>query len=70
MGDYSIAAQQSLLMADSRFRSNNADEAEVPGIRLAVCSKTDEGQRLAENKVKRITGGGKIRARRLLELRT
>lgn len=67
MGDYAIAAQQSLLMADSRFKSKSGDEADLLGVRLAVCSETDEGQRFAESKIKRITGGSKIRDRRLYE---
>ncbi len=40
-------------------------QADLLGVRLAVCAETDKGRRLAAATVKRLTGGDKIRARRM-----
>jgi putative DNA primase/helicase len=39
------------------------DVADLRGKRLAIASETEEGRRLAEAKVKDLTGGGRLRAR-------
>lgn len=39
------------------------DIASLRGARLAVAEETEEGRRLAEAKVKQLTGGGRLRAR-------
>src|ERR1700693_3784585 len=53
-----------------RHENNNsqADLADLRGARFVVTSETEEGQRLAEGKLKRITQGmGKIKATRKYE---
>jgi putative DNA primase/helicase len=66
MGEYALTAQQQLLIAQ-RHKNNSEDEANLFGVRFAVVSETNEGQRFDESTVKRLIGGGKVRARRLYE---
>lgn len=65
-GEYGITARPELLVK-TREKTNSEDEAILFGVRLAVCSETNDGQRFDESTVKRLCGGGKIRARRLYE---
>lgn len=62
-GDYAIAAEPDLLV--DRGAVHTTGQADLLGIRLAVCSETDDGRRLAAATVKRLTGGDKVRARRM-----
>src|SRR5205814_1467131 len=58
---------QSQLLLKTREKSNSEDEANLFGARLAVVSETNEGQKFDESTLKRLCGGGRIRARRLYE---
>ncbi|MEU0150898.1 DNA primase family protein [Micromonospora fulviviridis] len=62
-GDYGIAAEPELLV--ERRGAHPTGQADLLGIRLATTTETDEGRRLAAATVKRLTGGDKIRARRM-----
>lgn len=62
-GDYAIAAEPELLV--DRGNAHPTGQADLLGARLAVCAETDEGRRLAAATVKRLTGGDKVRARRM-----
>ncbi len=62
-GDYAISAEPELLV--ERGSVHTTGQADLLGVRLAVCSETDKGRRLAAATVKRLTGGDKIRARRM-----
>jgi putative DNA primase/helicase len=63
-GDYAIAADPELLV-EQKFSQHPTGQADLLGVRLAVTQETDEGRRLAAATVKRLTGGDKIRARRM-----
>lgn len=63
-GDYGIAADPELLV-EQKFSQHPTGQADLLGVRLAVTQETDEGRRLAAATVKRLTGGDKIRARRM-----
>lgn len=66
LGDYADAADPQLLTA----RSNDAhptSNADLFGLRLAVLHEGDAGRRLAEGTAKRLTGGDKVKARRMHE---
>jgi len=60
LGDYAIAAEPDLLV--DRGAVHTTGQADLLGVRLAVCAETDEGRRLAAATVKRLTGGDTIRA--------
>ncbi len=63
-GDYAISAEPELLV--ERGSTHTTGQADLLGVRLAVCSETDKGRRLAAAAtVKRLTGGDMIRARRM-----
>ncbi len=62
-GDYAIATEPDLLV--ERGAVHTTGQADLLGVRLAVCSETDAGRRLAAATVKRLTGGDKMRARRM-----
>lgn len=62
-GDYAIACEPDLLT--ERGSVHTTGTADLLGVRLAVCSETDDGRRLAAATVKRLTGGDKVRARRM-----
>lgn len=62
-GDYAIAAEPDLLI--ERDHAHPTGQADLQGVRLAVAAETDEGRRLAAATVKRLTGGERIRARRM-----
>jgi len=67
--DYSTLIQIDTLMWSKNVDNNtNADLADLRGARLAVTSETEEGQRLREAKLKKITQGmGEIKAIRKYE---
>ena len=65
-GDYAMKAPSGLLMY-KRNESHPTEVASLFGKRLAVCVETEEGQRIAESRVKDLTGGDIISARRMRE---
>jgi putative DNA primase/helicase len=66
LGDYGDAADPQLLVARS-FDAHPTGTADLFGLRLAVLHETDAGRRLAEGTVKRLTGGDRLKARRMRE---
>ncbi len=64
--DFAIQAAPELLLA-RRERSHPTDQADLFRIRLAVCTEIGAGRSLDEVTVKQLTGGDKIRARRMRE---
>ena len=64
--DYSMKASADLLLADQRD-SHPTQLADLFGKRLVVAIETEEGRRLAEGRIKELTGGDRIRARRMRE---
>ena len=65
-GDYAGPADPHLLTARS-YEAHPTGTADLFGMRLAVLHETDSGSRLAESTVKRLTGGDRIKARRMRE---
>lgn len=65
----SVLLQIDTLMARHQESNNaQADLADLRGARFVMTSETEEGQRLSEGKIKRITQGmGKIKATRKYE---
>lgn len=66
LGDYADAADPELLTART-FDAHPTGTADLFGMRLAVLHESDHGRRLAEGTVKRLTGGDRIKARRMRE---
>lgn len=66
MGDYAGPADPDLLTART-YDAHPTGVADLFGLRLAILHETDQGRRLAEGTVKRLTGGDRIKARRMRE---
>lgn len=66
LGDYGDAADPELLTART-FDAHPTGVADLFGLRLAVLHESDHGRQLAEGTVKRLTGGDRIKARRMRE---
>ncbi len=66
-GDYAKQAAPDLLVAQRYGSGHPCDVADLANARLAINSEISVGGRLDESKVKRITGGDKIKARPLYE---
>jgi putative DNA primase/helicase len=64
--DYAMKAAYDLLMA-KRGESHPTDRADLFGKRFVACVETEEGRRMAEALVKELTGGDRVRARRMRE---
>jgi putative DNA primase/helicase len=65
LGDgYSIQAVSDLLMV-KKHDAHPTERADLFGIRLAATIETEEGTRVAEALMKQVTGGDKIRARKM-----
>lgn len=64
MGDYAIAAEPDLLIATNGDK-HSTGVADLVGRRVAIVQETEEGRRFAEATLKQLTGGDKIRARRM-----
>jgi putative DNA primase/helicase len=64
LGDYGMQAVSELLMVKSH-ESHPTERADLFGRRLACTIETEEGKRLAESLMKQMTGGDKIRARKM-----
>ncbi|WP_238329896.1 phage/plasmid primase, P4 family [Kytococcus schroeteri] len=66
LGDYAAVIDPSLLMASDKGHRNAGPELmELMGARLVVGSETEEGRKLDEPTMKRLTGGDALTARRL-----
>jgi putative DNA primase/helicase len=65
LGDYADTIEPGLLM--DRGEAHPTGVADLFKLRLAVTHETDEGRRLAEGTVKRLTGGDRVKARRMRE---
>lgn len=63
LGDYAQRAPQSLLTASNNGREPSHEIARLQGARLVIGSETEEGARLAESRVKDITGGDTLTGR-------
>lgn len=66
LGDYAAPADPELLTARD-FAAHPTGTADLFGLRLAILHESDQGRRLAEGTVKRLTGGDRIKARRMRE---
>ena len=66
LGDYAGAAAPNLLMS-TKQESHPAGMADLFGLRFVVMSETGERQQLDEGQVKSLTGGDRIKARRMRE---
>jgi putative DNA primase/helicase len=66
--EYAVLLQIDTLMVRAENNNTQADLADLRGARFVMTSETEEGQRLAEGKLKRITQGmGRIKAVRKYE---
>jgi putative DNA primase/helicase len=66
--EYSVLLQVDTLMVRQESNNTQADLADLRGARFVQTSETEEGQRLAQGKLRRITQGmGKIKAARKYE---
>jgi putative DNA primase/helicase len=65
LGDYAIAAEPELFT--HRDGAHPTGQMDLRGVRWASVSETNQGAKLAEATVKRLTGGDTIRARRMLQ---
>ena len=63
LGDYAGVAEPDLFM--HRDGAHPTGEMDLRGLRWVVVSESDQGRRLAEATVKRLTGGDEIKARRM-----
>jgi P4 family phage/plasmid primase-like protien len=64
--DYATAGARDLLLS-KRGDSHPTELADLFGKRLIVCAEADEGRALAEGQLKQLTGGDRIKARRMRE---
>jgi putative DNA primase/helicase len=64
LGDYAIAAAPDLLLTTAH-EQHPTGTADLVGRRLVVVQEADEGRRLAEGTLKQLTGGDRIKARRM-----
>src|SRR6266852_1746634 len=66
--EYAVLLQIDTLMTRQESNNTQADLADLRGARFVMTSETEEGQRLAAGKLKRITQGmGSIKATRKYE---
>jgi putative DNA primase/helicase len=66
LGDYAGPAEAELLSARS-FDAHPTGVADLCGLRLARIDEGDKGRHLGEGTVKRLTGGDRLKARRMRE---
>lgn len=64
LGDYADAAPPGFLMARP-YEGHPTDLAELHGRRVIVCSEVNPGDKFDEARVKLLTGGDRIKARRM-----
>ncbi|MER7847417.1 phage/plasmid primase, P4 family [Kitasatospora sp. NPDC096077] len=65
LGDYADAAPPGFLMDRGAFSEHSTELTELHGRRLMVCSELKATDRFDEARVKLLTGGDKIKARRM-----
>lgn len=63
LGDYAAIAEPDLFM--HRDGGHPTGEMDLRGVRWVVVSETEQDRKLAESTVKRLTGGDRIKARRM-----
>ncbi len=63
LGDYALTTPAETLLAKRDGGGIPNDLARLVGVRLVAASETEEGRRLAESRVKALSGGDKIAAR-------
>jgi putative DNA primase/helicase len=64
LGDYSLRIQTEMLMQHQRNpQGPSADYVSLQGRRMVYCNEVDEGRRLAESRVKEMTGGDTLSGR-------
>lgn len=66
LGDYAAPADPELLTSRD-WAAHPTGTADLFGLRLAILHESDDGRRLAEGTVKRLTGGDPVKARRMRE---
>jgi putative DNA primase/helicase len=66
LGEYAVIAQEDLLVKQ-KFQSHPASAAELKGARLATCNEVEGSAAISEAKVKQLTGGDTLQARRMKE---
>jgi putative DNA primase/helicase len=66
MGDYAMQAPSGLLI-ERRYEAHPTELTDLFARRLAVCTETRAGSSFDESLVKQLTGGDRIRARRMRE---
>ena len=66
LGEYAVIAQEDLLVKQ-KFQSHPASAAELKGARLATCNEVEGSAQISEAKVKQLTGGDTLQARRMKE---
>lgn len=64
--DYAIKAAAELLLT-KRNESHPTERADLHGKRFVACIEAEDGRRMAEAMVKELTGGDRVRARRMKE---
>jgi putative DNA primase/helicase len=64
LGDYGMQAVADLLMT-KKHEAHPTERADLFGKRLVATIETEEGKRLAEALMKQLTGGDKVRARKM-----
>ncbi len=65
LGDYATVINPDLLMVRDRGGSGGPELMSLLGVRLVIGSETEEGRKLDEAAMKRLTGGDELTARRL-----
>lgn len=65
VGDYGLQAANDMLVV--KRDSHPTDQADLFGRRFVTNMETEDGKRFAESRVKQLTGGDKVRARRMRE---
>jgi len=63
--DYAMKAPPDLLML--KRGEHPTERADLYGKRFVACVETEQGRRLAESMVKELSGGDRVRARRMRE---
>jgi P4 family phage/plasmid primase-like protien len=66
IGDYAKQAAPDLLLA-KHGESHPTEIADLHGARFALCQEVDQGRRWAEATLKQLTGGDRVKARRMRE---
>lgn len=67
LGDYAIKTEPEFLLIKPNVGSHTTPLTDLKGCRMAITIEIQEGRRLAESMVKELTGGDRLRARRLYQ---